>query len=289
MTGFAQVKGQHGETAFTISIKSVNHRFLDLHFRMPSNSDALEMKARKLFKEHMQRGHVDVSVSLERASGAVSVNRELALGYVHAFQKLSEELGLNAQPDLNALFRINGVVSTSGELAEETGVDEAILGCLEQAVGKLDQMRIEEGKGIVSELTERMEHLQKTTTEIEGLRGAVLPAYKEKVQSKLQELIGSQADPDRILQEAAVLADRTDIQEEIVRMKTHIQHFRGLLGGGGEAGKKLDFLLQEMNREANTILSKTSGVAGEALRITELGLAMKAEIEKSREQVQNVE
>jgi len=105
----------------------------------------------------------------------------------------------------------------------------------------------------------------------------------------LRELIGGHADQDRILQEAALLAERSDIQEEIVRLSTHIQHFLGVLEAGGEAGKKLDFLLQEMNREANTLLSKTSGVAGEGLRITELGLAMKAEIEKSREQVQNVE
>jgi len=121
------------------------------------------------------------------------------------------------------------------------------------------------------------------------LRGAVSRAYLEKVQGRMKELIGGHADQDRILQEAALLAERSDIQEELVRMKNHIQHFLSHLDAGGEVGKKLDFLLQEMNREANTLLSKTTGVAGEALRITELGLAMKSEIEQAKEQVQNLE
>jgi uncharacterized protein (TIGR00255 family) len=117
----------------------------------------------------------------------------------------------------------------------------------------------------------------------------VLQSYVERLQSRLQELLGSSADKERVLQEAALLVDRSDIQEEIVRLENHVQHFLSLLDENGEVGKKLDFLLQEMNREANTLLSKTSGLAGEALKITEAGLAMKAEIEKSREQVQNLE
>jgi uncharacterized protein (TIGR00255 family) len=134
-----------------------------------------------------------------------------------------------------------------------------------------------------------MASLSKVTDEDAQLRSAVSRAYLEKVQSRMNELIAGKADADRILQEAAMLAERSDIQEEIVRLKTHIIHFLGLLDAGGEVGKKLDFLLQEMNREANTLLSKTSGVAGDGLRITEIGLAMKSEIEKAREQIQNIE
>ena len=160
---------------------------------------------------------------------------------------------------------------------------------LEQAIERLNHMREEEGRGAAAELRERMQHLSKATHEVESLRHKVLKAYHEKVHGRMQELIGAHADADRILQEAAMLAERSDIQEELVRMKNHIQHFLSHLDGGGEVGKKLDFLLQEMNREANTLLSKTTGVAGEALRITELGLAMKSEIEKAREQVQNLE
>ena len=134
-----------------------------------------------------------------------------------------------------------------------------------------------------------MRHLSNSTREVDQLRGKVLKAYHDKVHGRMQELLAGHIENDRILQEAAMLAERSDIQEELVRMKNHIQHFLSLLDGGGEVGKKLDFLLQEMNREANTLLSKTSGVAGDALRITELGLAMKSEIEKAREQVQNLE
>lgn len=290
MTGFSQAKGQQGEYTFTINVKSVNHRFLDLHLRLPANSDGLEMQARKLVKEHMQRGHVEVTIKLDRTETAgVSVNRELTRGYVAAFRKISGELGLTGEPDLNVIFRLNGVLAGGDELPEDTGLQASVLAKLEEAVRKLDDMRLHEGEGMVRELRDRMAHLQNGTNEVESLRTMVLRAYVEKVQSKIQELIGSQPDPDRVLQEAALLADKTDIQEEIVRMKTHIDHFLGMLEGGREVGKKLDFLLQEMNREANTLLSKTAGVSGEGLRITELGLAMKSEIEKAREQVQNVE
>jgi uncharacterized protein (TIGR00255 family) len=134
-----------------------------------------------------------------------------------------------------------------------------------------------------------MEALLKVTNEVEQLRAGVSRAYLEKVQTRMNELLAGKADPERVLQEAAMLAERSDIEEEIVRLKTHIQHFLGLLDSGGEVGKKLDFLMQEFNREANTLLSKTAGVSGAGLRITELGLAMKSEIEKAREQVQNIE
>jgi uncharacterized protein (TIGR00255 family) len=131
--------------------------------------------------------------------------------------------------------------------------------------------------------------LQKAGEGVESHRSAILRSYAERLQQRIQEMLGAQVDKERILQEAAVLVDRSDIQEELVRLSTHIRHFLGLLDQGGEVGKKLDFLLQEMNREANTLLSKTSGLAGEALKITEMGLLMKSEIEKSREQVQNLE
>jgi uncharacterized protein (TIGR00255 family) len=134
-----------------------------------------------------------------------------------------------------------------------------------------------------------MARVAEATERVEKIRAAVSRTYLEKIQSRIQELLGSQIDRERALQEAALLAERSDIEEELVRMRTHVQHFLGLLDCEAEIGKKLDFLLQEMNREANTLLSKTAGLAGEGLKITELGLAMKTEIEKSREQVQNIE
>ena len=290
MTAFAQVKGEVRDAIFTLSLKSVNHRFLDLQLRLPAQKEALEMKLRRALKEKIARGHVDLVLTLDGAGGTVfSINRELVGGYIRAFQQVAEEFGVSAEPDLNAILKLPGALGSSAEQVEESELESQVLAGLDQAAALLDRMRIEEGRGIERELRERMIHLRAATAEVEKLRAAVSRAYLEKVQSRMNELIGNHADQERILQEAALLAERSDIQEEIVRLNTHIDHFLALLDQGGEIGKKLDFLLQEMNREANTLLSKTSGVAGEGLRITELGLAMKSEIEKSREQVQNVE
>ena len=290
MTGFAQVKGQlNGQMGFTLSLKSVNHRFLDIHFRMPSDSDDLEMKLRRRLKEKMARGHVELTLNLERSvSDGFSLNRELVGGYVRAFRAAAAEFGLAAEPDLNAILRIPGALESEA-LPANDGLEDAVLSKMEEALARLNQMREEEGRGIARELRQRMAHLAEASKSVQQHRRAVLQNYSERLQSRLQELLGAIVDKERVLQEAALLVDRSDIQEEIVRLETHVQHFLGLLEAGGEIGKKLDFLLQEMNREANTLLSKTSGLAGEALKITEAGLVMKAEIEKSREQVQNLE
>jgi uncharacterized protein (TIGR00255 family) len=290
MTGFAQIKGQHGKTAYTFSAKSVNHRFLDLHLRLPGKSELFEQQLRKLFKEKMHRGHVELTLTLEYAGAAgVSVNRELVSGYVKAFRELSKELDLRAEVDMNAIFRLNGVLSASSEMPEEAELQATLLSAAAELIDLLNANRQSEGDHTRAELESRMDQLERNTAEVETMRGAVLQAHLERIRARMAELLEGKADPDRILQEAAMLAERSDVQEEIVRLLTHIKHFRGLLAEGEDVGKKLDFLLQEMNREANTMLSKTTGLAGDAMRITELGLALKSDIEKSREQVQNVE
>jgi len=290
MTGFAQVKGQiSGELGFTLSLKSVNHRFLDVHFRLPADSDALEMKLRRLLKEKLARGHLELSLNLERCGGeSLSLNRQIVGGYIQAFRSAAAEFGLAAEPDLNAIMRIPGALDAAA-LPGDGAVEASVLGKVEEVLERLNQMREEEGRGIERELRDRMEHVQHAGKEIEKHRHAVLQGYVGRLKNRMQELIGTQAEPERILQEAALLVDRSDIQEELVRLETHVKHFLSQLDQKGEVGKKLDFLLQEMNREANTLLSKTSGLAGEALDITQMGLAIKADIEKAREQVQNVE
>ncbi|HTM41673.1 MAG TPA: YicC/YloC family endoribonuclease [Terriglobales bacterium] len=291
MTGFAQARGQvNGKLGFTLALKSVNHRFLDLHFRMPPDSSDLEMKLRRLLKEKMARGHVEVTLTLQpTAEQGFAVNRQLIGGYVEAFRRLAEDLGISGEPDLNAALKLPGAMDASAEAAGDEELPTAVLATVSDILCRLNEMRAEEGRGMERELRDRLSRLETGAGEVEKLRGGMLQAHLERLRARIQGLVGTQAEPERILQEAALLAERSDIQEELVRLNTHIQHFRGLLDGGGEVGKKLDFLLQEMNREANTLLSKTTGVAGEALRITQLGLAMKAEIEKSREQVQNIE
>lgn len=288
MTGYAQVKSQASDgNSFVLSLKSVNHRFLDLQLRLPMEMDELEVKLRRALKERLARGHVEVTLNLERRPGeGFELNRDLVAGYVQAFRKAAAEFGAPGDPDLNVILRIPGALISAA--AVDGNFDSAVLAGLDQAITRLNAMREEDGRGMAAELRRRLDVLEQATKEVSKYRSAVSRAYRDKVQARMQELL-EQVDNDRILQEAAILAERSDVQEELVRLETHIQHFRSLLDEGGEVGKKLDFLLQELNREANTLLSKTSGIAGEGLRITELGLLMKAEIEKCREQVQNLE
>ncbi|HYA26214.1 MAG TPA: YicC/YloC family endoribonuclease [Terriglobales bacterium] len=290
MTGFAQVKGQvDSQLGFSLSLKSVNHRFLDLHFRMPSDTDSLEMKLRRKLKENLARGHVELTLNLQSFGGEnFALNRELVGGYIQAFRAAAADFGLAAEPDLNVILRIPGALDSATSPASSE-LEAAVLSKLDEALRRLNEMREEEGRGTDRELRQRMKNVQRACQEVETHRQATLKTYTEKLNARLQELVGSQVEPERVLQEAALLVDRSDIQEELVRLDSHIHHFLGLLDQGGEVGKKLDFLLQEMNREANTLLSKTSGLAGEALKITESGLSMKSEIEKAREQVQNLE
>ncbi len=309
MTGFAQVKGElvsqgevsagsqlsgstaqsSGRLAFSLSLKSVNHRFLDLHFRLPSGADSIEMQLRRLLKEKIARGHVEVTLSLERGgSETLALNRPLVSAYIAAFRAAASEFAVPAEPDLNVILRIPGALDSTGN-AVDGALESAVMAAVSEVLDRLNQMREQEGRGIETELRERMKHLREAVKIVQEHRRSMLHSYLERLQSRLQELLGASPDRERVLQEAALLVDRSDIQEEIVRLENHVQHFLGLLDEHGEVGKKLDFLLQEMNREANTLLSKTSGLAGEALKITEAGLSMKAEIEKSREQVQNLE
>jgi uncharacterized protein (TIGR00255 family) len=290
MTGFAQVRGQvNAQMGFSLSLKAVNHRFLDLHFRLPSDTDALEMKLRRCLKEKMSRGHVEVVLSLDRsATNGVALNRQLIAGYVQAFRAAADEFGVEGEPDLNVVLRMPGAMDSVAEKSAEE-LEAAVMARAEEAINRLNEMREEEGRSISAELRARMSGLEKAAAGVGSHRSTILRSYSERLQSRMQELLGMQVDKERILQEVAVLVDRSDIQEELVRLSAHVKHFLGLIDQGGEVGKKMDFLLQEMNREANTLLSKTSGLAGDALKITEMGLLMKSEIEKSREQVQNVE
>lgn len=295
MTGFAQVKGKidvpvNGQLGFTLSVKSVNHRFLDIHFRLPGDCDALEMKLRRMLKEGLGRGHVELTLNLERSIENNSVlNREMVAAYIRAFRSAAAEFSLAAEPDLNVILRVPGVLDTNTSPVTGDVLESPVVARMEELLSKLNQMREEEGRSTERELRGRMERVIEASHAVKDRRQSVLSGYVEKLKNRMQELIGSEAAPERILQEAALLADRSDIQEELVRLDAHVAHFLGVLDAGGEVGKKLDFLLQEMNREANTLLSKTSGLAGDALKITEQGLAIKSEIEKAREQVQNLE
>ncbi len=296
MTGFAKVQarasmGGDDQVAYTLTVKSVNHRFLDLQFRLPPGLDALEMDLRRLLKENLTRGHVDLTLSVDRAAQTkAGYNRELISGYLAAFDAARKEHGLRCEPDLNAALRLPGALQT--EDRNTTDLTALAANVLEQTVPLLEQlkaMRAREGDALEAILRGTLDRLAAATASIAELRPEIEQRSQERLAQRLATVVGPDFNQQRVLEEVAVLVDRSDVSEELARMTTHIEHFREVLSAGGEAGKKLDFLLQEMNREANTLLSKTAGVSGKGTRITELGLAMKAEIEKAREQIQNVE
>ncbi len=295
MTGFARIAGtMPAGTAFALSLKSVNHRFLDLQFHLPSGMDALEMQWRALLKQHIARGHVEVRLFFDRAAAAATPRYDAAAirAYLESFRAAAAENDLTAQPDLNIAFQMPGVWSAENNhwSEEERAAAESVAAqAMPTLLASLDTMRLQEGQALAAVLEATMRALDAGVAEMSELRAGIQQAYRLRLEQRISELLTGPLDRDRIVQEAALLADRSDVEEELARLRGHIQHFLDLLRQGGEVGKKLDFLLQEMNREANTLLSKTSGIAGKTLRLTELGLTMKSEIERAREQIQNIE
>lgn len=296
MTGFARVQvrvpvREENQLSYTLTVKSVNHRFLDVQLRLPSGMDALEMELRKVLKDNLVRGHVDLVLSVDRSSQQIAgYNRELVSGYIAAFAAAQKEHGLKGELDLNVALRMPGALQAESRGEDDlTSLAESVRQQIAQLLDGLKTMRAREGEALEGILLGTLDRLAEATESIAALRPEIEERHQEKLTQRLLAATGTEFNRQRLLEEVAMLVERSDIAEELTRMTTHIGHFRELLASGGEVGKKLDFLLQEMNREANTLLSKTSGVGGKGTRITELGLAMKAEIEKAREQIQNVE
>ncbi len=295
MTGFARSQVRvHDQLSYTLMIKSVNHRFLDVQLRLPPGLDALEMELRKALKENLIRGHVDLTLSIDRSSQqSAGYNRELVNGYLAAFSAAREEHGLSGQqPDLNAILRLPGALQSDNRSngdEDQAALTESVQREIAPLLEALKAMRAREGEALEAILRGTLDRLSEATGSVAALRPEVEERYQARLTERLLTATGTEFNRQRLLEEVAVLVERSDISEELERMTTHIGHFRELLSAGGEVGKKLDFLLQEMNREANTMLSKTGGAGGKGTRITELGLAMKSEIEKVREQIQNLE
>lgn len=300
MTGFARIAADvPGGASVVLTLKSVNHRHLDLQFHLPNDMEPLEIEWRKLLKRHVARGHVDVRLSLQREETKTTIqwNPAVVRNYVEGFRAAAAEHQLAGEPDLNVAFRLTGAwtVPQNEAECELPDLQKAAASAMLSAIEGLNTMRALEGRALADDLRQTMMRLLALVEEISELRIGMQQAYTERLDQKMRALLenvspeAATLDRSRILQEAALLAERSDVEEEMARMRAHIRQFQELLNQGGELGKKLDFLLQEMAREANTTLSKTGGIATRSLRITELGLAMKSEIEKAREQVQNIE
>jgi len=293
MTGFAQVRKALPEGELTLTVKTVNHRGLDLHLHLPPEMDAFEGAMRNKIKARVARGHLQLNVAWSRPNGLAndsSLNRPLLEAYLAAFEQAQREYHLGGTPDLNVAFRIPGMFRSETVPEVNEQFEAGLVSALEEALATLNQFREREGREIAKEILDRCGLIREGVGRIEKIRAGALPAFQKRLQERLSDLLrGTGLDSQRLAQEAAVLADRSDISEELIRLKTHASELDQLIRGGGELGKKIDFLLQEMNRETNTVLSKTGGLGDLGLTITELALAAKSEIDKIREQSLNLE
>ena len=292
MTGFARVKKNVPEGEVVLSLKSVNHRGLDLHFHVPAELEALESDLRNIIKGGVARGHVQIHVFVTRTavdSGA-PLNRALLDAYFRAYREAAEHYQVNAAPDLNAALAIPGMLVGAPDEELSEAVSEALREAAGEAVAALNQVREKEGASTAAEIHQRSQNIAGLVGRMQEIRAGAVPAFQKRLRERLDDLLrGVGVDPQRLAQEAAILADRSDISEELQRLRTHAEQLDQMMATGGEVGKRLDFLLQEMNREGNTVLSKTGGLGDLGLTITDLALAAKAEIDKIREQSLNLE
>jgi len=289
MTGYGKGMVAGDDFSVSVDLKTVNNRFLDIHLRVGSELASLEPSIKKRITSRLTRGRVDVTVSVERAAQvAYELNRPLIAGYITALKQLQQDFNIAGELDINVLARIPGALQPA-----RNGIDGKVITGLEQALDQaleeLEKMREQEGEALKNELRDRVRKIETLVPVIEASAAGLADAYRLRLQKRIGELLNRggqivEVDPVRLAQEVAYLADRSDVSEEMVRLRSHLSQFQEALDAPGEAGKMLDFLLQELNREANTTLSKSTDLV-----IKEAGLAIKAEVEKLREQVQNVE
>src|SRR5437588_1982437 len=290
MTGFGRGSATGQDFNVAVEIKTVNNRYLDLHLRLGQELTPLEMNIRKLVGARLSRGRVDLNINFERTGATTyEINRQLIAGYIKALRDIQTEFQLAGDVDINTVTRLPGAMTTARDGLGETttaGIERAV----NEALDDLERMRASEGSALAEEMRVRLAKIEAEVPVIESAAEGLVDAYRQRLQKRIGELVnrgGNQTvelDAGRLAQEVAYLADRSDITEELTRLRSHLEQFRVAIEGEGDVGKRLDFLLQELNREANTVLSKSTEVS-----LKDAGLAIKAEVEKLREQVQNVE
>ncbi len=289
MTGYGRGSADGEHFAMSVDVKTVNNRFLDIHLRLSGELSSLEPVIKRQIGSRLSRGRVDVTVNFEKtAQTAYELNRPLIAGYVNALREMQKEFSIGGDLDINVLARLPGALQPAREgLGADVvaGIEKA----LAEALDELELMRAQEGETLRQEMAERIDKIDALVPTIENAAAGLVDAYRARLQKRIGELLNRngqlvEIDPARLAQEVAYLSDRSDVSEEMVRLRSHLIQFREALNSSGETGKMLDFLLQELNREANTTLSKSTD-----LSIKEAALGIKAEVEKLREQVQNVE
>jgi uncharacterized protein (TIGR00255 family) len=289
MTGFGRGTVSTDNFSVTVELKTVNNRFLDINLRLPGELQPIEADIKRLISNTLVRGRVEVFTNFERTETVIyELNRPLISGYLNALKKMQDEFGLAGEPDLNVIARLPNVLQNSKENLDEK-TTKGILEAFQIALTQLEEMRENEGNSLKNDLNSRLDAIANLVPTIEKQTETVAVEYQEKLTKRITDLLAKtnsqiEIDQTRLAQEVAFLADRCDITEEITRLNTHLEQFRLILKDTKDVGKRLDFLTQEFNREANTIASKTNNTV-----IKECALTIKSEIEKIREQVQNVE
>jgi uncharacterized protein (TIGR00255 family) len=289
MTGFGRGSANENNFAISVELKSVNNRFLDVNVRVSSELQNLEGMIKHSIGSRLSRGRVDVNIQYDRTAEVnYELNAPLISGYLAAMKKMKDEFGLSGEPDLNVVARLPNVLAPK---KDDLGVDfaAALEKALTYALDEIVKMRLREGEMLKTEVTSRLAEIESRMPAIENESARVADEYRERLTKRIGEMLAKtdsqiEIDQARMAQEIAYIADRSDISEEITRLTTHIEHFRNIMEEETDVGKRLDFLTQELNREANTITSKTANMI-----VKENALAIKSEIEKIREQVQNVE
>lgn len=287
MTGCGRSQQREGAWEVTVELKAVNHRFLDIACRLPRSLAFLDEIVRKALNARLQRGHVDVFVTVARTDASdrqVQVDEALAAAYRDAAERLAEVLGRAQHLDLAQLMAMEGVVTVTESDMDEEAVSTACRRAMDEAIDQLCAMRAREGDSLRADLTVHLDAAAALREKILLRAPGVVEDYRARLQQRLMQLGAEDVEPQRVAQEVAIMADRCAIDEELSRLQSHIGQLRAYLDAQGETGKKMDFLIQEMNREANTIGSKASDA-----QIAQLVVDLKSEIEKLREQVQNVE
>ncbi len=289
MTGFGRGAASGENYAVSVEIKTVNNRFLDLNLRMANELQTLEANLKRLIQNRLSRGRVDVFINSERTSEvAYELNRPLIAGYLSAMKQMQDEFSLTGEADLNVIARLPNALQIKAEDLSED-FTAAVETAVKAALDELEKMREIEGESLKNDLNQLLSDIENHLPTIESESANVAEEYLQRLKKRIENLLSKsdsqiELDQARLAQEVAYLADKSDIAEEIKRLKSHIEQFRGIIGEEKEVGKRLDFLTQELNREANTIASKTNN-----LIVKESALQIKSAIEKIREQVQNVE
>lgn len=288
MTGFGRAEVSEGQRKFTVEMKAVNHRYLDVSVKMPKKLNFFEASIRNLLKEYMQRGKVDLYITYEDLSEqtvSVRYHADVAASYMNYLKEMAETFELENDVRVSTLSRYPEVFSMEEQEIDEEGIWKDLEKAIRLGAEAFVESRVKEGENLKNDLLDKLDGMLAHVAYIEENSPNIIDEYKQKLQSKVRDLMeDNRIDENRLLMEVTLFADKICVDEEIVRLKSHIEMVKNTLIEGGSIGRKLDFIVQEMNREANTILSKSTD-----LEISNRGIELKTDIEKVREQIQNIE